>query len=257
MLPWLYEHIPEHTTLVDGCGGSGAFLLGREPSPVEVYNDIDHGLTTFFKICRDQPEELAAQMLLTPYSRIEFDECKANIEEPGQTDVEIARRFATVARMSINGLWGKSWSRAIAHCRRKMSSSVSRWLHLPDDIVAIAARMASVQIEELDWVELFKSYDREATFFYFDPPYPTDVRSPDSYVQEMTIEQHEEMLKLVLDVKGMVMFSSYRNALYDKMLEGWIVVERKVMCRSNVQTTGKKGKRPDRTEALYMNYEIV
>ena len=60
-LPWiggkyymvkdLLPLIPPHKTYVEPCGGMASLLLAKDPSPVEVYNDIDSGLVNFFRCC--------------------------------------------------------------------------------------------------------------------------------------------------------------------------------------------------------------
>ena len=39
-------------------GGSAAVLFNRAPSPVETYNDIDGEVVNFFRVLRNQKEEL-------------------------------------------------------------------------------------------------------------------------------------------------------------------------------------------------------
>lgn len=252
----IYPNLPEnHTTFVDCCGGSGAVLLGLPKSwPVEVFNDVDEAIVTFFSVARSRPEELALQLLLTPYARREFDDHKHDENEAGIDEIEKARRFVTVARMSINGIWGRSWSRVIAHSRRGMSSSVSRWLHLPEDVLAVCERFAQVQIECLDVCDLIREYARPDTFFYIDPPYPSEVASP-GYRVGMSDEQHRDLMKTILaHPEASYMVSSYRNSIYDDALQGFRIVSNAVKCRSNVTTSGKVSSRPKRIETVWMNY---
>lgn len=77
MLGRLLPLIPPHHTYVEVFGGGAALLFNKEPSPVEVYNDIDGNLVNFFRVLRD-PEKFQRfyQLLqLTPYSREEFRYC--------------------------------------------------------------------------------------------------------------------------------------------------------------------------------------
>lgn len=68
-----------HSTYVESFGGSAAVLLNKEPSGVEVYNDIYSDVVNFFRILRDKKDELIESISLTPYSREEFaDSCAEN-----------------------------------------------------------------------------------------------------------------------------------------------------------------------------------
>jgi len=67
------------------------------------------------------------------------------------------------------------------------------------------------------------------TLFYLDPPYVHETRiSTTEYGdQEMTLEQHEELVKVAKACTGKVMISMYHHPLYDALVSsgGWRVVE--------------------------------
>ena len=100
-----------------------------------------------------------------------------------------------------------------------------------------------------DFVQILRSCNHLLSmddFIYLDPPYDFSVRKGqrDLYEHELTREQHEEIIQLVLDSKCKVAISHYRGELYDQLLQhGWRVIEWQVMTHG-----GKK------MEALYMNY---
>ena len=52
--------IPEHACYLEPFGGAGWVLFGKQPSSVEVYNDIDQELVNFFRVLKHRPEELIA-----------------------------------------------------------------------------------------------------------------------------------------------------------------------------------------------------
>jgi len=54
MVKKLLPLIPKHHTYVEVFGGAANLLLAKDPSPVEVYNDIDSGLVNFFRVLRDK-----------------------------------------------------------------------------------------------------------------------------------------------------------------------------------------------------------
>jgi DNA adenine methylase len=58
--------LPKTTHFCDVFGGSAAVILNRYPSPVETYNDLDGDVVNFFRVLRDQSDELIRGIGLTP-----------------------------------------------------------------------------------------------------------------------------------------------------------------------------------------------
>ena len=58
---------PEHKTYVEVFGGSGAILINKKPSEIEVYNDIEDALKRV-EICRELNLRPFAQPYLNPNS---------------------------------------------------------------------------------------------------------------------------------------------------------------------------------------------
>src|SRR5438128_6794538 len=102
-LGWLLPLLPKTRHFCEPFAGSAAVLLNRVPSPVETYNDVDGEVVNFFRVLRDQHEELIRLIGLTPFAR---EELKVAAEEPIEhlTDLERARRFFVRARQVRTGL---------------------------------------------------------------------------------------------------------------------------------------------------------
>ena len=83
---------------------------------------------------------------------------------------------------------------------------------------------------------------------YLDPPYILGSRAEKhkQYKNEMTDQDHEELLKELLSSKAKIMISGYESEMYDDYLQGW---EKRTFL-SHTQM----GKR--RQEVVWMNYEI-
>ena len=56
---------------------------------------------------------------------------------------------------------------------------------------------------------------------YADPPYLTSTRKRNIYKYEMTDQEHEELLKVLLAHKGSVIISGYDNEMYNEYLKSW------------------------------------
>jgi DNA adenine methylase len=250
MMHWLEPLFPAHHTFVDLCGGSAAVTLLKRPSPVEVYNDLDGELVNFYRVCREKPEALATLLLFTPYARAEYDGARETLVQGD--DLERARKWAVVARQSMAGAWGRSWSAVVTHSRRGMASGCSRWLHMPEDVLAVPARLAQVQIENLEAGECLAKYDHPEMLAYIDPPYLADTRAANLYRVEMAAEGHVKLLLLLNGAQGKLVLSGYEHSLYHDLLPGWRVERTLVKCRSNVNSKGGTSARPMREEVVWI-----
>src|SRR5438132_2624900 len=80
-LAWLLPLLPACHHYCEPFAGSAAVLLNRAPSAIETYNDLDGEVANFFRVLREQGEELTRQIGLTPFSREEFSiACKLDPE---------------------------------------------------------------------------------------------------------------------------------------------------------------------------------
>jgi len=189
-LDWLLPLLPKTTHYCEPFGGSAAVLLNREPAPVETYNDIDSQVVNFFRVLRDQKDELIQSIGLTPFSREEFRIAIAK-EEESLSDLERARRFFIRARQVRTGLAQTASIGRWAHCkltsRAGMAGAVSRWLGSVEDLPEIVQRLLRVQIESDRAIDIIQRYDSPETLFYCDPPYPHASRGDSkAYAYEMT-----------------------------------------------------------------------
>ena len=249
----IIPHFPPHHTYVEPFGGSAAVLLNKEPSPVEVYNDIDSNLVTIFRVLRDHPDELRRALELTPYSREEYVRCLGPLD--GLDDVEKARRLIVRYRQTFGGKGQTAtpgrWSYAVAASSRGMADTVSRWLSTIDKVLpSVVERFRRVQIENLPWQEIIRRYDTPETLFYCDPPYLLSTRNGGvGYEHEMTVEEHRELAEVLNSVKGHVVLSGYASPEYDEWYRGWKRVE---FDATLFARQDRKRSRDKRTEVLWI-----
>src|SRR5205085_1772704 len=149
-LDWLLPLLPKCHHYCEPFAGSAAVLLNHDPAPVETYNDLDGEVTNFFRVLRDEPDELIHRIALTPFSREEFYRA-CELPSPDVTDVERARRFFVRARQVRTGLAQTAslgrWANCKNTSRAGMSGVVSRWLGSVESLPEIAERLLRVQIE--------------------------------------------------------------------------------------------------------------
>jgi len=249
-LNWLLPLLPYTHHYCEPFGGSAAVLLNRDPSPVETYNDIDGEVVNFFRVLRDQTDELIKAIALTPFSREEF---AMAISGPtnGWSDLERARRFFIRARQVRTGLAQTAsigrWANCKETSRAGMAGAVSRWLGSVEGLPEIAERLLRVQIENRPALEVIRLYDSKDTLHYCDPPYPHEVRGDtQSYKYEMSEQDHIELARVLRSAKGKVAISGYRCSLLEELYRDWRCVEAP---EKNCHSVKKP-----RKEALWMNY---
>jgi len=253
--------IPEHKTYVEVFGGSGAVLFRKEPSPVEVFNDLHDGIVTLYRVIRSpyQFHKFLRLAELTPYSRSEYLKCRKTwrlCTDP----VEKARRVFVTLRQGFGGRMGSGWGYAIkpngrGGTGRQTAKYRSSVLRLP----GIHERLLHVQIECLDFRKLIPKYDYEDAFFYCDPPYVHSTRKSGVYEFEMSDADHRELVELLLNLKGKAILSGYANELYKPLEDaGWKRLEfRAAASCMNARLYAGKPEMTRRTECLWLSPGIA
>lgn len=104
---------------------------------------------------------------------------------------------------------------------------------------------SGVIVTNICYTEVVKLFDREGTFFYFDPPYLFSTRRSQKrlYTHEFTDEDHGRFLQIALSIKSNCMISHYPCPLYNEALSGWRTFDFESSTRNGM-----------RTERIYMNY---
>lgn len=156
---------PEHTTYVEAFAGGAQVFFRKDPSEVEVLNDLDGEVVNFFRVCQLHHEELLRYLRFILVSRRWFDLLK--VTDPAtMTDVQRAARYLYLLKGSFAAL--------VRRLDYKCSVAQPPGLNpatLPQLIENAHKRLERVQIECLPYHEVLKRYDRPATLFYLDPPY--------------------------------------------------------------------------------------
>ncbi len=121
----------------------------------------------------------------------------------------------------------------------------STWLTTIDGLTGLHERWQRVQVESLDFRKCIKDYDTPDTLFYLDPPYVPETRKAEHYDTEMTSNDHEELIDLILSSKGKFVISGYDNQLYKKLEDsGYTRHDFEQQCRASGE--GKTNQTKDR-----------
>lgn len=253
-LDFILPQLPQTERYIEPFGGSAAVLINRDPSPVETYSDLDGDVVTFFKILREDRDELLEKIALTPFSREELAHAVEEKNNDELNEIEQARLFFVRAGQTRSGLAQEATPGRWAYCqgtsRRNMSGAVSRWHGRLEQLYNVADRLRRVQIENKPALEVVERYDHGDALFYCDPPYVHDSRGDtNSYGFEMTDEDHRELAEVLRACEGKVAVSGYQSDLYEELFEdyGWNRVDGE---EKTMHTT-----KDDRQESLWLNYD--
>lgn len=242
--------IPPHDIYVEVFGGAASLLFAKEPSKVEVYNDINSELTNFFRVLRDDEKwrKLQEKLLLTPYSREEFN--LALEPADGLDDIERARRFFVRIQMSFGGSGtGFSYSRTPHNLPLTYFNKISNFEFFHE-------RIRNVIIENLDFEDVFRRYDSPDTFFFCDPPYIGNTVRSRALNLEMPLEDHKRLVRTVTRAEGKVLLLSYPHPVYRELEKhGWHVERIRVRI-TFPKTNQTGGRRYSRSRDAWMNYRI-
>lgn len=248
LLQWIYQFFPDHVTFVDVFGGTGVVTFNKIPSKNDVYNDINGRIVNFYSVLRDEYSRQILQDLiaLTPYSRLEFQNCKEPVDDP----IEDARRFYVRQNQSFSG---KNDGFGIKKDETGSSIKTRFYKKIDDDIFE---RLENITFESLSFEKMFETYDQETTLFYCDPPY---IESLDYKTLSInyTKDDHKRLIECLLNLKGFAIMSNYENELNKPLLDaGWHLEKKDFFCclSNNDSSVGRES---TRTECLYLSPRVM
>jgi DNA adenine methylase len=157
--------LPEHTTYVEPFAGGAQVLFHKQPSNVEVLNDLDFEIVNFFRVCQWHYEEFVRYLKFCLVSR-KLHEMHLATNPATLTDIQRAGRFFYLQKNSFGGLILKQKF----HYGVTQPSNYNP-ARIPEIIERTHRRLERVQIESLPYEKILEKYDRTTTCFYLDPPY--------------------------------------------------------------------------------------
>ncbi len=188
---------PEHTCYVEPfCGAAGLFFT-KEPSKVEVLNDVNSDLTTLFRVLQHHLDEFVRQFRWALVSRELFEWCKATPPYT-LTDIQRAARFYYLQKTGFGGVPSNH-----AFGSRTTAPPSINLLRIEEDLSGAHLRLSRVYIENLDWQKCIEKYDRAYTLFYLDPPY----FGTEGYGVPFPLEQYSELAETMRTIKGRAILS--------------------------------------------------
>ena len=189
--------IPEHTCYVEPFCGAGAIFFLKEPSKVEVLNDINGDLVNLYRVVRYHLEEFVRQFKWALVSRQVFEWLRITRPET-LTDIQRAARFYYLQKQTFGGkVDGRTFGTATTSPPRL------NLLRIEEELSQAHLRLSRTGIENLDWQTCIRKYDRPHTFFYLDPPY----WQTEGYGVDFPFEQYQALAETMGTLQGQAILS--------------------------------------------------
>ncbi len=243
--------LPEHTCYVELFAGAAWVLFAKPPSKVEVLNDIDEELVNFFRVVKYQPQDFMQSFEWELVSRSEFERL-ANLDTATLTEIERAHRFYYI----IMAGWGGE-----LHYPRFQTSItdgghgnrlIGALKYLRRRIEPVYERLQKVIIENMDWQDCLKRYDRSKTVMYIDPPYPGNGCN---YLHNMrSWDDHWHLAERLYAAKCRWILSSYDVPEMHNLYDGYNILS--VQSYSGMRVKKNDTKRTLNQEILITNFDL-
>lgn len=248
MLDLIIPMIQPHKIYCEAYMGGGAVFFAKEPSYLEVINDTNDRLITFYEAMRDQYEELNTMIQNTLHSeKIHMhakDIYNGRIEA---SKIELAWSVWVVTNMSFAGSIHGGWK----WCNGSAGGHSGRFIRKKRmDFLTLRNRLQDVQISKKDAIEVIQKRDTPNTFFYLDPPYPGAVQA---HYHGYSMKQFDNLLQVLSSLKGKFILSNFPSQTLKHFIlkNGWnYKIIRKHNKVANFETPKFKEK------VLIWNYEL-
>lgn len=239
--------IPEHDIYCEPFVGGGAIFFSKEPSKVEVINDINNELMNFYQVVQQNYPVLEQEIKISLHSRDLHRRATVIYNNPDMFD-PIKRAWA-VWMLSCQS-YGSMFDGGFGYDRT--GTTTAKITNKRESFtLEYAIRLQNVQIECADALRIIRSRDTGKTFFYCDPPYyNSDCGHYDGY----TIEDFGMLLESLAKIEGKFLLSSYPSPILSEYLVklGWDNIQ----LEKTLSMSCSSGSVKKKTEVLTANYGI-
>ncbi|MEW8973490.1 MAG: DNA adenine methylase [Tissierellaceae bacterium] len=179
--------LKEHTCYVELFFGAGWVYFGKEPSKVEVINDIDKELINLFKMIKYHTPEIERILQYEFSGRDMFEEYK-NYTLEYLTEINRAVRFLYLITQSFAAK-GQNYGYGT-------TKGPSQQIFYKNLLMDLRERLRNTYVENLSFEKVIDKYDRSNTFFFADPPYFETTGYQDKFGKEEHILLRDRLSSL-------------------------------------------------------------
>ena len=249
----LINQIP-HTCYVEPFAGGAAVLYAKGARSVsnadhyrEVLNDSNDLLVTFYRMAREQPEELDRLIQLTPYSQADYRRAMEICKNRDRfSELEIAWAVFVNLNQSFANKLNAGWGTAIAS-----QNQAATWNNRRSCLNAALDRLKDVYISSEDAIRCIDRWDSPQSLLYCDPPYPDTNQG---HYGGYTIEDWAALCDNLDSCQSSYILSNYDQTIAPKSVQQVVDIDAVMSAaksmgdRSSVQDRGDT----KRTEKLWI-----
>lgn len=243
LLPRIVPLIPEHKVYCEPFFGGGAVFFAKEPSEVEVINDVNKQVVNFYKVAKRKFKDLKSEVDVTLYAEEQYREARQIYFENNESnDVLRAWALFTLSHQTFLHILDNSWAFSKT---RNLARSFTNKKQLFDE--RYVKRLENTQIFCRDALRVMENCDSAETFFFLDPPYvDTNCGHYGGYTQE----DFDRLLTACERIEGKFLLTHFPNNTVNKFRDrnNWHQVE----IEMHKSASGKTGAR--KTEVFTMNF---
>lgn len=244
------ELMPKHDIFVSLFTGGASVELFKQPSKIEVINDINKELINLLNVIRDRSDELMERASALPYSE-ELYEQYQNSEVP-EDELERAIRYFYIVRCSFNGGGAKYKSGISLPTSKTLKNTAKEYQNSIKLIKEMSRRMKNWIILSRDFEEVIERYDSPKTLFFSDSPY---YKREHFYHGDFNKEDHIRLNQLAKSIKGKIMICyDGKYEFIDELYKDFVKIEypsKIYMSRKEKGVSCKEG-----SEVIYLNYKM-
>lgn len=248
LAPIILGLIPTHVLYAEPFCGGAAVFFSKKPSQVEILNDTNGELVNFYRVVKNNFDQLITEINNTLHSRRMHHHAWVIYNNP-DLFTEVKRAWALWVLSSqgfsgkLDGVWG--------YDREADSTSRKIYFNKIEFTEFYSRRLEKVQIENADALYIIRTRDSVDSFFYCDPPY---FNSDMGHYKGYTKHDFECLLQLLSTINGKFLLSSYPSQLLKEytVKHQWQTQSFEQTVTVNIKTRSDKKK----IEVLTANYPI-
>jgi len=221
----------EHVCYVEPFCGAAALFFLKEPSRVEVLNDVNGEIVNLYRVVQHHLDEFLRQFRWALISREIYKWLQVT---PSQTltDIQRAARFFYLQKLAFGGkVSGQTFGTATTGSLRL---NLTR---MEEELSQAHLRLAHATIEHLDWAECIRRYDRSHSLIYCDPPY----WGTEGYGVPFGLEQYDRLAELARTITGRMIISVNDIPEMRKAFDGLTIERTELAYTVGIKATAPMG----------------